>query len=389
MKFSSFIFCIMITTITQAQAYQKLHNDAILIDTHNDILTRVVKDGVLMDSDLRGKTHSDLNRWKEGGLDVQIFSVFCDGEQPEPYQYANTQIDALDAVITRNPDKIVKVANSKEMLKAVKQGKIAAMSGIEGGHMIENDLTKLEALYNRGARYMTLTWNNSTDWASSAYDERYTPDLPLKGLSPFGKEVVQKMNSLGMLVDVSHLGEQAFWDVIQTSTLPVFASHSSVYALCQHQRNLNDAQIKAIAKTGGVIQVNFYSGFLDNDYFEKKKAFLAQHSAESEAMLAEGKTEDQVEQFLYSTYIQEADALRAPFSAVIDHIDYIVQLVGIDYVGIGSDFDGIESPPIGLDDVTYYPAITKALLDKGYSKKDIKKILGGNFLRVLKANEKK
>jgi membrane dipeptidase len=138
-----------------------------------------------------------------------------------------------------------------------------------------------------------------------------------------------------------------------------------------------------------VIQVNFYSGFLDNNYFEKKKAFLAKHSAESEAMLAEGKTDDQVEQYIYATYPQEADALRAPFSAVIDHIDYIVQLVGIDYVGIGSDFDGIESPPVGLDDVTYYPAITKALLDKGYSKKDIKKILGGNFLRVLKANEKK
>ena len=185
---------------------------------------------------------------KQGGVDVQFFSVFSDGDQPNPYNYANRQIDSLDAVIKRNPDKIVKVANSKELLKTVKQKKIAALIGLEGGHQFENDLTKMEALYNRGVRYITLTWNNSTDWATSASDES-SPNPSQggglnsegkKGLTAFGKQVVQKMNSLGMMVDISHVGEQTFWDVIATTTKPVIASHSSVYAPCPPSKRQQD-----------------------------------------------------------------------------------------------------------------------------------------------------
>lgn len=389
MKTKIIIISILFSQQFFAQSYQKIHDKAILVDSHNDFLSKTIDFGYVFDTDLTGKTHSDLSRLKKGGVDVQLFSVFCDGDKKNPYDFANRQMDSLDAVLNRNPDKIVKVANRKALHKAVNQQKIAAMFGVEGGHMIENDLDKLELFYNRGARYMTLTWNNSTDWATSAYDETFNNDLTKNGLSDFGKQVVQKMNALGMMVDISHVGVQTFWDVINTTTKPIIASHSAVYALCQHQRNLNDEQIKAMAKNGGVIQVNFYSAFLDNNYLKNQDAFLKKHSIESDSLAKIGVSEDFRIAFLYDKYKKEVESLKAPFSAVIDNIEYIIKLVGVDYVGIGSDFDGIESSPKELDDVTKYPLITKVLVDKGYSKKEITKILGGNFLRVLKANEAK
>lgn len=372
-----------------AQSYQKIHAKAIVVDTHNDILSKTMEKGYVFDNNLKGLTHSDLARWKEGGLDVQLFSVFCDGEKEKPFEFAKRQMDSLDAVVKRNPDKIVKVANSKDLLKAVNQNKLAAMIGVEGGHMIENNLDNLDYFYKRGTRYMTLTWNNSNTWATSAFDETFKKDLTHKGLTDFGKQVVQRMNALGMLVDVSHVGEETFKDVINTTTKPIIASHSGVYTICPHQRNLKDYQIKAIAKNGGVIQVNFYSGFLDPNYFKNKDAFLEKHKEEVDLLTKSGKNEHEIDAELFSKYKTESDALRAPFALLMQHIEYIIQLVGVDYVGLGSDFDGIESPPKELDDVTTYPLITKALVEKGYSEKDIDKILGGNFLRVLKANEAK
>lgn len=389
MKIKMFLLTLFFIQYTKAQEYKNIHKNAILIDTHNDILSKTIDDGYLMDTNLKGKTHSDLARWKEGGLDVQLFSVFCDGEKINPFAFANRQMDSLDVVVKRNPDKIIKVANSKDLYKAVKQHKIAAMFGVEGGHMIENDLNKLDILFQRGARYMTLTWNNSTSWATSAFDEKFKTDLTNKGLTDFGNQVVHRMNELGMIVDISHVGETTFWDVIKTTTKPVIASHSSVYSLCQHQRNLNDDQINAIAKNGGVIQVNFYSGFLDNNYMKNKDLFLEKHKIESDSLKKRGTSDNAIEGFLFSKYKNEVEPLRVPFAVLMQHIEYIINLVGVDYVGLGSDFDGIESPPLELDDVTTYPMITKYLFEKGYSKKDINKILGGNFLRVLAANEAK
>ena len=387
MKKVSFIICIFLAQQLFAQSYQKIHEKAIVVDTHNDILMKSTENGLVFDQDLKGKTHSDLNRWKQGGLDVQLFSVFCDGDKKNPFAYANRQMDTLDAVAKRNPDKIVKVANSAALYKVVKQHKIAAMFGVEGGHMIEDDLNKLDSLYKRGARYMTLTWNNSTTWASSAFEEKFKKDLTHRGLTDFGKQVVKRMNELGLIVDVSHNGETTFWDVMQTTTKPVVASHSCVYNLCAHQRNLKDDQIKAIAKNNGVIQINFYSGFLDSNFMKRKDAFIEKHKAERDSIMKSGKEYFFADEYLFAKYDAEVNAMRAPLSLLIEHIDYIVKLVGVDYVGLGSDFDGIESPPQQLDDVTSYPLITKALLEKGYSKKDVTKILGGNFLRVLKANE--
>lgn len=389
MRVKFLIISILLVQQLMAQSYKRIHEDAIVVDSHNDILSQTTENGYILDKDLRGKTHTDLARLKEGGVDVQIFSVFCDGDQINPYQLANRQMDSLDAVLKRNPDKIIKVADSKELFDVVKQKKIAAMFGVEGGHMIENDLNKLADFYKRGARYMTLTWVNSNSWATSSNDETFNKELPHKGLTEFGKQVIKRMNELGMLIDVSHVGVQTFWDVINTTTKPVIASHSAVYALCQHNRNLNDEQIKAIAKNGGVIQVNFYCGFLDNNYYKNKEIFMKKYSMETDSLTKAGVGKSGIEQFLFGRHKSEVEQLRVSLSLLIDHIEYIIKLVGVDYVGLGSDFDGIESSPLELNDVTGYPLITKALVARGYNKQDITKILGGNFLRVLKANEAK
>ena len=374
--------------VTIAQ-YKKLHAKAIVVDTHNDIIETCFNKKYSFDQDLRGKTHSDLNRFKEGGVDVQIFSIWCDGKQINPFAYANVQIDTLYATAERNPDKIKIVFTSRELLKTVRQKKIAGMIGVEGGHMMENDLTKLDSLYKRGARYITLTWNNSTPWATSAMEE--TRDSLLhqpKGMNDFGRSVVKRMNALGMLVDLSHVGEQTFWDAINTTTKPVLVSHSCVYNLCPGFRNLKDDQIKAIGKNGGVIHLNFYSGFLDSTYDRKDAVFNKKHKTERDSLLKANPEPYYANNFLYAKYKDEVEAMRAPFHLIFDHLAYIIKLIGVDHVGLGSDFDGINSTPQQLNGVADYPLITKELLIRGYSKKDIRKILGGNFIRLLKANEK-
>jgi membrane dipeptidase len=369
-----------------------IHNQAILVDTHNDVLLQTMEKGAVLDQDLTGITHSDLDRLKKGGVDVQFFSVWCDGTQAEPFKYALVEMDSLNAVAKRNPNKIIEVANSKEMIEAVNQHKIAAFFGVEGGHMIENDLAKLDLLFARGTRYMTLTWNNSTSWATSAADETALEGGALnsegkKGLSEFGKQIVNRMNTLGMMVDISHVGEQTFWDVMETTTKPVIASHSSVHAICPVPRNLKDEQIKAIAKNGGVVQINFFSGFISQEYEEKRDVFLLNYKSENDSLVASGINIYVAEELLFAKYTDEVQSFRPTLEQLMQHIVHVIDLVGVDYVGLGSDFDGIPSAPIGLDDVTTYSIITNALVEKGYSKEDINKILGGNLIRVLKENE--
>jgi membrane dipeptidase len=382
--------CIIFFIDAHTQAYKKLHFNAVVCDTHNDIISTCLEKNYRFDEDLTGKTHSDLNRMFKAGIDAQVFSIWCDGTEPHPYAFANREIDTLYAWIKRNPDKMMLVTNSDELLQAVKQHKLASMIGVEGGHMMEDDLNKLDSLYARGTRYMTLTWNNNTSWSTSAKTESdTTAHLAHKGLTDFGKQVVQHMNKIGMMVDVSHVGEQTFWDVINTTSKPVLASHSDVYNLCPVYRNLKDDQIKAIAKNGGVIQLNFYSGFLDSTFPAKEIAFEKNHKAEKDSLMQTGKQEFFADNYLFLKYADEVKNMRAPFHLLLDHLDYIVKLVGVDYVGLGSDYDGISFPPQQMDDVTSFPLITKALLEHGYSKTDIEKILGLNFIRVLKANEVK
>ena len=378
---------------SQAQAdYVKIHQKAVFADSHNDILTACIEKKLSMDADLTGKTHSDLARFKKAGVDVQIFSVWCDGNEPNPLGLANREMDSLDAVIKRNPTAISIVHNHQELKAALKSKKLAAMFGVEGGHMMNNDLENLNRFYTRGTRYMTLTWNNSNPWATSAMDETTKKDSLArthKGLTNFGKQVVQRMNELGMIIDLSHVGEQTFWDAINTSTKPVIVSHSNAYALCPIFRNLKDDQIKAVAKNGGVIDLNFYSGFIDSTFKKKEAKFVLAHTQELDALKKQGMVQEYALSVLADKYASEVKNNRPPLSALMDQMDYIVKLAGIEHVGIGSDFDGITSSPQDLDGVLDYPNLTKAMLERGYSKKDINKVLGGNLLRVLKANEKK
>jgi membrane dipeptidase len=380
---------IFLFSIASAQSYQRIHAKSIVIDTHNDVLSTVTMRGLNIENDLTGQSHSDIARFRKGGIDIQVFSVFCDERfgKDTAYKYANIEIDSLYAIVGRNLDKMMIVTNPEELQQAVKQKKLGCMMGVEGGHMIEDNLKYLDALYKRGVRYMTLTWNNSTSWATSAFDETRKKDsLPHKGLTEFGKQVVKRMNELGMLVDLSHVGEQSFWDAITTTTKPVIASHSCVYNLCPVPRNLKDDQIRAIGKNGGVIHLNFYSGFVDSNYNKRKNAFLAQHKQEVDSLKILKWANYEIEEWAAKKYPQETETFRPDLSQLLDHLDYIVKMIGVDHIRLGSDFDGIESAPKPLDDVTAFPLITKALMERGYSKKDINKILGGNFIRVFKAN---
>lgn len=369
---------------SMGQDYKQIHQDLMVVDGHNDVIVESILPG--KDIGKRIKTgHTDLPRLKEGGVDVQVFAVWSDDKKwkKNAYKHANDQIDALEKLIANNPDKIELAKNSTDIERINKEGKIVALIGIEGGNMIEERLDYLEALYDRGARYLTLTWNYNLPWVTAAAMEVKTKDKKGKGLTEHGKEIIRKMNDLGMMVDLSHAGEQTFYDVLSISSKPVLVSHSNAAALTPHYRNLKDAQLEALKKNGGVVGVNFYSEFLDSNYPKRvKKLYYKTHKKDStNKELSVGKMYGA----LSAKLKHEANA---PFENVLKHIDHLVAKAGIDHVAIGSDFDGIESPPQELEDVTKFPVLTKALLERGYSKEDVAKIMGLNFLRVLKENEK-
>lgn len=365
---------------------QAIHFKSVLVDTHNDAVTACIEKKVSLDQDLTGINHSDLKRFKQGGVDYQLFSIWCDGDKVNPYAWAMREMDTIDAVAARNPSKMVVAKNWKQIDAALKQGKLVAQYGVEGGHMIEDDINKLDTFYKRGVRYMTLTWNNSPSWASSHADEKNAKYTGPRGLTPKGKQIINRMNQLGIIVDISHVGEATFWDAIKTTTKPVIASHSNAYAICPVTRNLKDDQIKAVGKNGGVIHLNFFSGFVDSNFSRKNNAFRANHKAELDSMLATGIQQEYAQSILADKYKKEADAIKPDIELLMKHFDHIVKLIGIDHVGLGSDFDGIDSAPLQLRTVLDYPEFTKALIKRGYKDADIAKVLGGNFLRVYRIN---
>ncbi|WP_336517239.1 dipeptidase [Pollutibacter soli] len=383
------LFLVMQSSPSVAQKYRRLHRKAMVADSHNDFLSVSIDKNVAFDQDLTGITQSDLNRMKKGGIDLQIFSIWCDQTytKGKAYAHANREIDSLYSIVSRNSSSMMMVRTAAEMNAFLRSGKLGAMIGVEGGHMIEDDLSKLDSLFSRGARYLTLTWNNSVPWASSAMDETIRKDsIKSAGLNEFGRKVVARMNELGMMVDVSHVGEKTFYDVMQTTTKPVMASHSCAWALNPSFRNLKDEQILAIGKNNGVIQLNFYSGFLDSNFSKNNQAFFARHKAEKDSIMLTNPVEYLAESVLLRKYPAEIREMRPSISLLIDHIDHIVKLIGVDHVGLGSDFDGISSSPKELNDVADMPLVTAELLKRGYSKKSIKKILGENFIRVFRAN---
>ncbi len=365
--------------------YMTLHRHALVADLHSDTALRMMRGFDFSQRDSVG--HMDLPRLEEGGVDLQVFACFLDTETPaaECRPLVDRILDSLTAQIERNPDKIQICRTAGEAEDIIASGKIAAFLGIENGVAINDSLENLQHYYDRGVRYMTLTHTASNDWCISSADTMPAFD----GLTDFGEEVVRTMNRLGMIVDVSHASPATVAKVLAVSSDPVIASHSCVHAICPHDRNLTDEQIKAIAANGGVIGINFYGGYLSpgNRWTEIWDSAWAAHKAEIDsidALYAEDRTKrHEAIQPIFDGIRAKLDTLDISVATVVDHIDHVVKLVGPDYVGLGSDFDGVFGLPRGLKDCSMVPNITKELVARGYSDEDIEKILGGNFMRVF------
>jgi membrane dipeptidase len=381
-------FILLFASLLAGQTdYRQLHQEALVVDTHSDALLQILRGQDFTRRSTLG--HTDLVRLKEGGVDVQFFAAWPNPELYKPDKmFAQTinLIDLFDKTMKKCAGKMEFARSPQEIYDLVAKGKMAACLGVEGGSAIENDLQKLEELYKRGVRYMTLTWNDSPDWASSAQDEVKAEYQGTRGLSGFGRQVVTRMNELGIMVDVSHSGEKTFWDVIQVSARPVIASHSCVYALAPHVRNLRDDQIKAIGKNGGLISINFYAGYLDVNFDQKFNQLRKSSAAHMDSV----KKQFVQNPFGYRKYQEnyyrvQTKSFRPDLSVIVDHLEYIINLIGDDYVGLGSDFDGFMVSPAGLDDVSYLPELTGIMLKRGFSRERINKILGTNFMRIFQA----
>ena len=383
----SFIFIFWFLSIFSCdRSTHDIHLESFVADTHNDVLLRAMEGQNVLK--YHPESHSDLEKFKLGGVDLQVFSIWVSPDEKEKkyFENANDMINKLDFLISRVPKDWGLVKSYQDITYNSRKNKMSCVIGVEGGHIIGRDISKLEVLHDRGMRYLGLTWNNSNHIASSAKDETFNRNsLSNIGLSNFGSEVVQKCNDLGVIIDVSHAGEQAFWDVVDQSQEPIIASHSSVYALCPHYRNLKDDQIKAIAKTGGAVFINFYPGYIDSTFQQKAEIINMKYEVELD-ILAE-KYDPLSNQYWFEEMklLKHEKARIAPnINDVIKHISYIVDLVGVDYVGIGSDYDGVEIMPTGLENVSKLPFLTKKLIEHGYTIREVRKILGGNFKRIFK-----
>jgi len=376
-----------------------VHRSAIVIDTHADTPQRFVDEHFDLGDPL-GSGNLNLDSIHRGNLGAEFFSIWV---EPSLYkgQYAHRTLELIDSVkqqVAHHPGEIEFVTTSEGIEQAHRDHKFAALMGIEGGHSIENSLPLLRQYYALGVRYMTLTWSNSTDWADSSgdYDDAKIPHTK-EGLSEFGKDVVYEMNRLGMMIDISHVADKTFFRTLVITRAPVIASHSSARALCDAPRNMTDDMLRAVANSGGpgskggVVDVNFYSGFISQAYRDAMKTV----GPEAEKAVADAKAKAKAEgrEFTYADEekIQRSytDRIpRPPLSMVIDHIDHIAKVAGIDHVGLGSDFDGVSGQlPEGLDSPADLPKITAALMARGYSAEDCRKILGGNLLRVFREVE--
>ncbi len=379
--------------IVSAKARQ-IHNSALVIDTHADTPQRFLDEGFDIGSmDPKDIGHMSLDKAQRGNLGAEFFSIWVDPETNQG-SFAKHTFDLIDSVYlqaARHPDRMMMAFSPNDIDRARREHKFAALMGIEGGHSIENDIHLLRDYYRLGVRYMTLSWSNTNEWADSSGDADDPKIQHHNGLTDFGKQVVLEMNRLGMMVDISHVADKTFWDAIETTKAPVIASHSSARALVDAPRNMTDDMLRAVAKNRGVVQVNFFDGFIDEDY---RKALMAQGKDQVEAikaytdkMKADGKTVsyidiDRIERE-WMTKIP-----RPPLKSLIDHIDHIAKIAGVDHVGLGSDFDGVSgATPEGIDSAADLPKITQALLDRGYSTENIHKILGGNLMRVFREVE--
>ncbi len=361
---------------------RQLHFSSLVIDTHDDTTQRFLDRA--FDLGARNALGSiDIPRMKEGGLGAIFFSIWMPSKitGPEAVKRALDQIDAVRQQVGKHSNDLVLVTTAEGIREARAHGKIAALIGVEGGHMIASDLGVLRSYVALGARYMTLTHSGNAEWADSS-----TAKAEHNGLTEFGKDVVREMNRLGMMVDISHVSDKTFADVLAVSRAPVFASHSNCRAICDAPRNMTDDMIRALAAKGGVIHINYHVGFLSQEFRNAERAHpewekaialeIQKRCGEREGcQLIEGDR-------ITRDYVLRGDLPRVPWTKIIEHIDHAVKVAGIDHVGLGSDFDGANMP-FGMEDASKLPQITNALLEKGYSESDVKKILGENTLRVM------
>ncbi|MGH9803850.1 MAG: dipeptidase [Candidatus Acidiferrales bacterium] len=365
----------------------RLHRQAIVIDTHIDTPMRLFDEDFDMGPrDANG--HIDIPRMREGGLDAAFFSIWVD---PRKYQSgaAKRSLDLIATVyeqVERHPRDLVLARTAADVRRAHRQGKIALLMGIEGGHAIEDSLRVLRSFHELGARYMTLTHFLNNNWADASTD---TPKH--NGLTDFGREVVREMNRLGMLVDISHVSDKTAADALEVSQAPVIASHSSCQALTNIPRNMSDDLLRALAANGGVVQINYGCMFVNpqyrsQDFAELIRDFNQRNRQADEKFPNDPKAAAAERYRLMREYGEKIP--RGTVALILDHIDHAVKVAGVDHVGLGSDFDGVPCLPQGMDDVTFLPSITQGLLDRGYSEADIKKILGGNTLRAMEEAER-
>ncbi len=350
----------------------EIHKRAIVVDGHIDLPSRILEEGIDIGERLPDG-HTDLPRMQEGGLDVPFLAIYVSAKYAEKGgpKRALEMMDALLTTVAAHPDRIEIARSVSDVYRIVGQKRIAAFMGLEGGHALQNSPGVLRMFHRLGIRYVTLTHSNTNDWADSATDQpRWN------GLNVLGEKMVKEMNRIGMMVDVSHVSDSTFWDVMRISSAPVIASHSSCRALCNMSRNMSDEMIRALAKKNGVIMINFGSAFISKSWGERTNIILTDirdKYAGDFSMWGKMWKEMQKENPLPPPTVAE----------LVDHIEHVVQIAGVDYVGLGSDFDGVSSLPTGMEDVTNLPRITYELLKRGYDEKSIRKILGGNLLRVL------
>jgi len=378
-------------SLTPEQA-RAVHNSAIIIDTHADTPGRFVDENFDLAQDA-GTGYLDFNKIKAGNLGAEFFSIWVEPTTFKGHE-AKRALDMIDSVYEqarRHPDKMMMAYSTHDIVVAHREHKLAALMGVEGGHAIEGDIRILRDYYRLGVRYMTLTWSNTNDIGDSSGDMSDKSVQHHGGLTPFGREVVTEMNRLGMMVDISHVADSTFYQALELSKAPVIASHSSSRALTNAPRNMTDDMLKALAAKNGVAQVNYYCAFVSQKYLDTAKQLAAQHDPDYEAVQAlfiKPQTPEVAKQLAEAKARLAPKLPRPPFSDLIDHIDHMVKVAGVDHVGLGSDFDGIDCSPQGLDSAADLPKITEALAQRGYSAADLDKILGGNLLRVFGEVEK-
>ena len=366
---------------------EQVHASALVIDTHADTPQRFVDESWNFPSPL-GSGHLNLETARAGNLAAEFFAIW-----PEPSawegRFSHRTLCLIDGVleqVRRHPAELALCTSPDDILAARTDGKFAILMGIEGGHAIENSLALLRVYHALGVRYMTLTWANSNEWADSSGDLD-DPDIPHhNGLTDFGREVIAEMNRLGMMIDVSHASDKTFADVLAASRAPVIASHSCARALSDSPRNLSDDQLRALSSNGGLCMVNFYAAFVDENYRQAVQTIRAERSGKHQALAAEFAAKAEPIPFHLSNQIDRdfaARLTRPPFESLIDQFDHIIRVAGVDHVGIGTDFDGISAMPEGIDSAADMPKITTALLARGYSAEDLRKVLGGNLMRVF------